>query len=106
MIIFLQISKYSALFKIRKYQNILFSLSLSLAHWHPDPTRQWHITEHDGAAITGRPKMRRRWRSGEADRTQMIYTLLQTHPSPQIGRRRTGEDSTPAMAAWARRLTA
>ena len=30
MIIFLQISKDSALFKIRKYQNTLFSLSLSL----------------------------------------------------------------------------
>ena len=29
MIIFLQISKDSALFKIRKYQNTLFSLSLT-----------------------------------------------------------------------------
>ena len=56
-------------------------------------------TGHGGAAITGRPKMHRWWRSDEADRTQMIYTILRTHPSPQIGKRRTGEGSMSAMAA-------
>ena len=104
VIIFLQISKVAALFKIQKILKPHCSLPLlSLTAWTRSSATQIQDTAVS-SALAG--QTRRRHGSGEANRTCMTYTTSQIYPNPQYSSRLTGGSSTPAMAARARRRTA